>query len=125
MVERQLNLTLQALAVQTTAFGPGRHPRVGVTPEAYRQDDLRTQRLMAGTAWVGQLPELVQDRLGPGHQQLADVDRALLVRHAAPPSLGVASHHLPIAEGGYRLHRSRHAVPRRPVKDRPCYRLRP
>ena len=52
MVERQLNLTLQALAVQTTAFGPGRHPRVGVTPEAYRQDDLRTQRLMAGTAWV-------------------------------------------------------------------------
>ena len=25
---------------------------MGVTPEAYRRDDERTQRLMAGTAWV-------------------------------------------------------------------------
>ena len=51
MVERQLNLILQALAVQTRLrtreASPGRRD-----PEAYRQDDRRTQRLMAGTAWV-------------------------------------------------------------------------
>ena len=50
MVERQLNLVLQAVAVQTAASTPA--PRVGVTPEAYRLDDARTQRMMAGTAWV-------------------------------------------------------------------------
>ena len=52
MVERQLNLVLQALAVQTAASRVTERPRVAVTPEAYRLDDERTQRMMAGTAWV-------------------------------------------------------------------------
>jgi cation diffusion facilitator CzcD-associated flavoprotein CzcO len=51
MVERQINLVLQALAVQTRAGGRG-PPLVGVDPGAYRRDDERTQRLMASTAWV-------------------------------------------------------------------------
>lgn len=49
MVERQMNLILQAMAVQTAAGGA---PLVGVSAAAYRRDDERTQRLMAGTAWV-------------------------------------------------------------------------
>jgi len=62
MVERQLNLVLQALAVQTDAMPPGppgregadHHPvpRVEVGPAAYRRDDRRTQALMASTVWV-------------------------------------------------------------------------
>ena len=52
MVERQLNLVLQAVAVQTAASGSTPSPRVEVTPDAYRRDDERTQRLMATTAWV-------------------------------------------------------------------------
>jgi cation diffusion facilitator CzcD-associated flavoprotein CzcO len=52
MVERQLNLVLQALAVQTSATRTTEAPRVGVSPDAYRLDDERTQRMMAGTAWV-------------------------------------------------------------------------
>ncbi len=51
MVERQLNLVLQALAVQTAAAGGG-VPLVEVTEDAYRIDDERTQARMAGTAWV-------------------------------------------------------------------------
>ena len=79
MVEGQINLILQALAVQTQAaqaqaaqartarlhgIGPvhgiaparwaeeGPAARVTVTPDAYRREDARTQRLMASTAWV-------------------------------------------------------------------------
>ena len=59
MVERQVNLILQALAVQTRAgrkAHPGTDeppaPLVGVGIGAYRRDDERTQRLMASTAWV-------------------------------------------------------------------------
>ena len=52
MVERQLNLVLQALALQTAATRYTEGPLVAVSPEAYRLDDRRTQRLMAGTAWV-------------------------------------------------------------------------
>jgi hypothetical protein len=52
MVERQLNLVLQAMALQTAAARSTEAPRVGVSPEAYHRDDERTQRLMAGTAWV-------------------------------------------------------------------------
>jgi cation diffusion facilitator CzcD-associated flavoprotein CzcO len=52
MVERQLNLVLQALALQTAATRYTEGPLVAVAPEAYRLDDRRTQRLMAGTAWV-------------------------------------------------------------------------
>jgi cation diffusion facilitator CzcD-associated flavoprotein CzcO len=54
MVERQLNLVLQALALQTAASRSTEGPRVAVSPEAYRLDDRRTQRLMAGTAWVAE-----------------------------------------------------------------------
>jgi cation diffusion facilitator CzcD-associated flavoprotein CzcO len=53
MVERQLNLVLQALAAQTAATGATSPPLIGVTPAAYRADDERTQRRMATTAWVG------------------------------------------------------------------------
>jgi len=52
MVERQLNLVLQALALQTAATRYTEDPLVAVSPEAYDLDDRRTQRLMAGTAWV-------------------------------------------------------------------------
>ncbi len=52
MVERQLNLVLQALAVQTAASTASEAPRVGVYADAYRLDDERTQAMMAGTAWV-------------------------------------------------------------------------
>jgi cation diffusion facilitator CzcD-associated flavoprotein CzcO len=52
MVERQLNLVLQALALQTAATRYNEDPLVAVSPEAYRLDDRRTQRLMDRTAWV-------------------------------------------------------------------------
>ena len=52
MVERQLNLVLQAVALQTDASVSSANPPVEVTPDAYRRDDERTQRLMAATAWV-------------------------------------------------------------------------
>ncbi len=52
MVERQLNLVLQAVAVQTDASVSSTNPAVEVAPEAYRRDDERTQRRMADTAWV-------------------------------------------------------------------------
>jgi hypothetical protein len=52
MVERQLNLVLQALAVQTASARASGNPLVEVAPEAYRRDDERTQGLMAATAWV-------------------------------------------------------------------------
>jgi cation diffusion facilitator CzcD-associated flavoprotein CzcO len=61
MVERQLNLVLQAIALQAIALqarelatpsGDDPAPRIGVTEAAWREDDERTQRLMAGTAWV-------------------------------------------------------------------------
>ncbi len=52
MVERQLNLVLQALAVQTEAARVSTHPLVEVAPEAYEHDDQRTQAMMATTAWV-------------------------------------------------------------------------
>jgi cation diffusion facilitator CzcD-associated flavoprotein CzcO len=51
MVERQLNLVLQALALQTAARTGG-PVAVGVTEEAWVADDARTQRRMADTAWV-------------------------------------------------------------------------
>ncbi len=57
MVERQLNLILQALAVQIAALDERADvrsppPRVEVSDEAARADDERTQRLMASTVWV-------------------------------------------------------------------------
>ena len=52
MVERQINLILQAMAVQVESGDDTVPPMVGVKPEAYRRDDQRTQRLMSTTAWV-------------------------------------------------------------------------
>ncbi len=53
MVERQLNLVLQALAAQTgSSDRSGAPPRVEVTRAAYDRDDLRTQGRMAATVWV-------------------------------------------------------------------------
>ncbi len=57
MVERQLNLILQAVAVQTTALTDQERaghtaPRVAVTEAAYQSDDRRTQALLASTVWV-------------------------------------------------------------------------
>ena len=43
MVERQINLILQAMAVQTRSLGTATAPLVEVAPEAYRRDDHRTQ----------------------------------------------------------------------------------
>jgi cation diffusion facilitator CzcD-associated flavoprotein CzcO len=53
MVERQVNLVLQAIAVQTRASDGGRTPGVAVSQEAYQREDERTQALMAHTTWVG------------------------------------------------------------------------
>jgi cation diffusion facilitator CzcD-associated flavoprotein CzcO len=52
MVERQMNLILQAMAVQTRATTDTTPPLVGVNADAYQRDDERTQRLMERTAWV-------------------------------------------------------------------------
>ncbi len=55
MVERQLNLVLQALAAQTragTAGTAGSAPSVVVTEAAYERDDRRTQSLLSRTAWA-------------------------------------------------------------------------
>ncbi len=53
MVERQLNLVLQALALQTRARTTGADPPVAVSGVAYALDDRRTQSRMARTAWAG------------------------------------------------------------------------
>ena len=57
MVERQLNLVLQALAVQTRAIN-GRRPRLrsGSARAAYDRDDRHTQRQMGKTAWAAAAP---------------------------------------------------------------------
>ncbi len=52
MVERQINLVLQALAVQTRALGGQTVPLVGVEQSVYERDDRRTQKRMTKTAWV-------------------------------------------------------------------------
>ncbi len=64
MVERQINLILQALALQTRAGGTEGLPPVGVDEESYRLDDERTQRLMAGTAWVAGCRSWYKDASG-------------------------------------------------------------
>ncbi len=52
MVERQINLILQAMAVQVRATTDGEAPLIGVSDDAYRRDDGKTQRLLSTTAWV-------------------------------------------------------------------------
>jgi cation diffusion facilitator CzcD-associated flavoprotein CzcO len=51
MIERQLNLALQAMALQVAAGSVG--SRVAVGEGAYRRDDERTQHLVQHTAWAG------------------------------------------------------------------------
>jgi cation diffusion facilitator CzcD-associated flavoprotein CzcO len=52
MVERQINLILQALALQIRAGGADQLPPVAVDEDAYDRDDERTQRMAERTAWV-------------------------------------------------------------------------
>jgi hypothetical protein len=57
MVERQLNVVLQALALHTEARSADGVTAdvvstIEVTADAYDRDDARIQRLMAGTTWV-------------------------------------------------------------------------
>ena len=52
MVERQINLILQALAVQTRALGYRSAPLVAVERDVYEEEDRRKQGMMAGTPWV-------------------------------------------------------------------------
>ena len=70
---------------------------VSVREQAYHRDDRRTQRLMASHRVGGQLHQLVQVRLRPGHQQLAVVDGPLLVGH--PPAAATATSRSPPAGG--------------------------
>jgi hypothetical protein len=64
MVERQLNLVLQALAVQTDAGDTGTTGTVEVTGEAFEREDTRIQRLMAGTVWLGTCRSWYKDAAG-------------------------------------------------------------
>ncbi|MGD0393507.1 MAG: NAD(P)/FAD-dependent oxidoreductase [Acidimicrobiales bacterium] len=52
MVERQINLILQAMAVQVRSTETGAAPLVGVGVDAYQRDDQRTQHMLSATAWV-------------------------------------------------------------------------
>ncbi len=64
MVERQINVILQAMALQTRRGTPGGLPPVAVTDDAYRRDDERTQQLMASTAWVAGCRSWYKDATG-------------------------------------------------------------
>ncbi len=65
MVERQLNLILQALAMQVAAGDEKRVAGVvGVDPDAYHEDDARTQRRLAGTTWVAGCRSWYKDAAG-------------------------------------------------------------
>jgi cation diffusion facilitator CzcD-associated flavoprotein CzcO len=64
MVERQINLILQAMALQTRSGGAAGLPVVGVGDDAARRDDERTQRLMARTAWVADCRSWYKDASG-------------------------------------------------------------
>ena len=63
MVERQLNLVLQALATQTSASDAA-PAVVAVRKSAYERDDRQTQRLMSRTAWVGSCTSWYKDATG-------------------------------------------------------------
>jgi cation diffusion facilitator CzcD-associated flavoprotein CzcO len=64
MVERQLNLVLQAMALQTGASTGGSAATVSVTAAAYERDDRATQQLMARTAWAGSCTSWYKDASG-------------------------------------------------------------
>ena len=64
MVERQLNLVLQALAAQTRTMTGTAGAAVVVRDGAYLRDDRRTQRLMGRTAWAGNCTSWYKDTAG-------------------------------------------------------------
>ena len=64
MVERQLNLILQALAAQTGATTGSRTASVGVREAAYDRDDRHTQRRMGRTAWSASCTSWYKDATG-------------------------------------------------------------
>jgi len=64
MVERQLNLILQALAAQTGAATGSRTASVGVREAAYNRDDRHTQRRMGRTAWSANCTSWYKDATG-------------------------------------------------------------
>jgi cation diffusion facilitator CzcD-associated flavoprotein CzcO len=64
MVERQLNLILQALATQIRALTGTSAPAVSVRDGAYERDDRKTQRLVEHTAWAGACTSWYKDTSG-------------------------------------------------------------
>jgi len=64
MVERQLNLVLQAMTLQVEAMDGPVTPTVSVRNAAYHRDDRRTQRLVARTAWAGHCTSWYKDASG-------------------------------------------------------------
>ena len=64
MVERQLNLLLQALAAQTRCATGTTGAAVAVRPGAYLRDDRRTQRLLGRTAWAADCTSWYKDAAG-------------------------------------------------------------
>ena len=64
MVERQLNLVLQAMALQVRSLGGGAGAAVAVSPPAYERDDRATQRAMSRTAWAGNCTSWYKDASG-------------------------------------------------------------
>ena len=64
MVERQLNLVLQALAAQTRVLSGTTGAEVAVRQGAYLRDDRRTQRLLGRTAWAGNCTSWYKDASG-------------------------------------------------------------
>ena len=64
MVERQLNLLLQALALQIRSSTSGPVADVGVSEDAYERDDRRTQQAMSRTAWAGSCTSWYKDATG-------------------------------------------------------------
>ena len=64
MVERQLNLVLQALAAQMRAAAGSSAAAVAVRQSAYDRDDRRTQRRMDRTAWSASCTSWYKDAAG-------------------------------------------------------------
>jgi cation diffusion facilitator CzcD-associated flavoprotein CzcO len=64
MVERQLNLVLQALAAQTRTITGASGGAVAVRSGAYLRDDRRTQRMLGRTAWAGNCTSWYKDAAG-------------------------------------------------------------
>jgi hypothetical protein len=64
MVERQLNLILQALDAQTRSATGTAGAAVAIRPDAYARDDRHTQRLLGRTAWAADCTSWYKDAAG-------------------------------------------------------------